>query len=278
MTRKEAMKEIELRVTDIGNGYKAGFIPKEYLWVFSLGESNRDIDKTKSLKIKKTFEVTGTNINPISISSDGKVADGQNRLDAILKMESIEMGAHIQFVPFTIEEIMIILNTTQKNWSINDFFKSNASKGINSYEKGLELMAIHDVDLSTLMAFIPIGNTMVKEGKNFVMPTDIEDSLSYVIKIKEAEVGILGNHRRVSRWAAAMNIISNRVEEIRDIDPEGYMVKEWEKRGGFDKISKDLPKIIKASTSGDQVMTLAGILSKALDYGAKRKLKLVFIN
>ncbi len=276
MTKREkAIKEVSKHLKDVGNGFKSGFIPNDLLWVFTFNNTNRGVDDTKVAKIQKTFDVTTFNVNPISVTKDMfEVADGQNRLIAAM---NAGVGAYVQVVPFTIEEIMIILNTTQKNWAVSDFFKSNASKGIESYQEGLELMAEYDIDLSTLMAFLPVGNTAVKNGDDFDMPEDIEKNLMYVSKIKDAEKSILGNYRRLSRWAGAMNIIYNRIEEIRDVEPDGYIMKEWVRRGGFDKIVQDLPKVIKKSTSGDQVMNLAGILSKAFDYRSKN-VRLVFMN
>ena len=275
MTRLQRVKEVKKDLVDAGRGFKVGFIKHADLSILISDETNRETNTTKVNKLAGTYATTGQNISPITLTKDFVTIDGQNRRDACIKAGT---DAYVQVVPFTAEELIVMLNTTQKNWSMLNFFESNAKKNIEAYVEGTELLAEFGVDLSTLMVFLPVGNTGVKEGKQFDMPEDIRQKLSNVVQIKEAELKVLGNHRRISRWASAMSLIQNTVDSrIEESGENSKIAKEWEKKG-FDKIIRDLPKVIMTSTAGDQALTLAGLLSKAFDYGSRKKLRLVQTN
>lgn len=103
--------------------------------IFKKLEGNRDLKSVN--KIIESIERVGYVINPIIVNENYEVIDGQNRLDALSKLN---MPVHY----FVVDGIGInearSLNLGQSNWSTIDFVKSYAASGNESYLMLVSLM------------------------------------------------------------------------------------------------------------------------------------------
>lgn len=246
--------------------------------LFEFLDSNRDTDKKKIDKLAGTFEDTDGNISPVVVNKNFVILDGQNRFEASKKAK-LEVFFIIHDDPsLEATDVVKVMNTTQKNWNIHNFFEHYSKEGVKGYVEGIKLIAKHEIDLSALERFLPVGNSMIKDGIPFDMPEDIEEKIEIAIKIKEAEKKVLTNSRRLYKWASAMkmldNVVSTRIEQS---GKNSLIEKEWKKRG-YDCIVKNLPHVIRISTSGDGTEELAALLSKAFDYRRTEKFEFVRSN
>lgn len=101
---------------------------------FEFSEANRAIDATHVRRLKRNIKTNGL-VQPIIVTSDGYIIDGQHRYHACR-----ELGVPIQYV---VRESMnmadvVELNNLSKRWSMLDKVQSFAAQGNDHYIKLLE--------------------------------------------------------------------------------------------------------------------------------------------
>lgn len=143
-------------------------------------EGNRDVKGTK--KIIASINKVGYVLSPILVNENFEVVDGQNRLEALKKLE-LE-------VPYIIQEGIGLeecrnLNIGQSNWNTKQFIESYAESGNDSYVRLLDLVNDFAKQLSiegVLCFAVPklITNTgggpykLVREGEIFLSAEQYE--------------------------------------------------------------------------------------------------------
>ena len=98
-------------------------------------KGNRDIKGTK--KVIKSIKDVGYILSPILVNEKYEVVDGQNRLDALKELKM--PVAYIRCEGIGINECRA-LNTSQSNWTTEQFIASYAENGYESYERLFELV------------------------------------------------------------------------------------------------------------------------------------------
>jgi hypothetical protein len=96
---------------------------------FKLLSLNRKLDRNQINKIKRSITNNGYIGNPILVNSDFEIFDGQHRFMALK-----EMGIEIPYevVPNDYDAI-VDLNTTHKNWTLNDYVNYYCERRCNSH-------------------------------------------------------------------------------------------------------------------------------------------------
>ncbi len=237
--------------------------------IFSENGTNRPVDTERAIKVGLTFEETMMNVSPVIVTKDFVIIDGHHRFYG-----SKNADTPVLFQIYTGEldasELMKIMNTNMKNWTIDNFFEHNAKDDVAGYPEALRLKRKYEIDLSSLERFLPITTLQIKKKVPFKLPDDIEYRVNTAIAIKEAEKKVLTNSRRLYKWASAMVLFENKIESRIECYGSVKLKNAWAK-DGFEKIIKDLPKILIKSTVNDGTEELAGILSLAFDYRRKNK-------
>ncbi len=239
------------------------------LSVFEENGTNRTVDTSRADKIGVTFEQTTMNINPVTGDKNFKIVDGHHRT-YIARQLGLPLYFQVYTGTLTGEELMKLLNINMKNWSLEDFFLHNSKDRIPGYLEALKIQRRHDIDLSSLERFLPVTTSQIKKSTPFDVPDDIEYKITTAISIKEAERKVLTNSRRLYKWASAMILFENKIKSRIECYGSVKLATAW-KEDGFEKIIKDLPKILIKTTANDGTEELAHLLSLAFDYRRKNK-------
>ena len=110
---------------------------------------NRDVTNKRVAIIKESIKTVGYISNPIKCNENMEVIDGQGRLEALKQLELP--------VEYTIEKGLGInecraMNLKPTAWTINDFIKSYAEYGVESYIRILKLQEKYGFSASVLYA------------------------------------------------------------------------------------------------------------------------------
>lgn len=98
--------------------------------MFKKLKGNRDVEPSRVNKIKESILNVGYITSPIIVNEKYEVIDGQGRLQALKELElPVEYIIH---KGIGITEC-ISMNVHQTNWSMRDYIKSYAERGIQSY-------------------------------------------------------------------------------------------------------------------------------------------------
>lgn len=112
--------------------------------VFKLKKDNRLIKE--NLKLKEEIKSIGILV-PILVNENFEVIDGQHRLEIAKKVK--------KKVPFIVikgagKKEIISINTTSKQWSLEDYIFSYAEEGLEEYQKMKRLLETYPITIGTL--------------------------------------------------------------------------------------------------------------------------------
>jgi len=128
---------------------------------------NRSIDKKKVAKLKTSISKTGQLINPIIVDQQGKVIDGQHRLQALIDMK-MPVWYIIRKVNGSIIKELIEGNNVVDKWKQIDFCKTYAETGNKEYQSILDT---HNFWENKMHRNIPFGRIVfaytTSEGRKF---------------------------------------------------------------------------------------------------------------
>jgi len=160
---------------------------------FKLLNGNRDIDEAHVRRLKASIKANNLlESNPILITENGEVLDGQHRLTACKELNlpvyyTVSNGGDVDTV--------ITLNTLSKNWSLLDYAKSYAARGDKSYEYIVRLCEEFRVGVSVVIALLSDGlalrddarkdNTPVLRFKTGKLKYSQSDYLTAQIKARQ---------------------------------------------------------------------------------------------
>lgn len=102
------------------------------LSVFKILEGNRNINLGNVERLVKSIEENGFLQMPIIVNENYEVIDGQHRLMAARKLNSIIYYHKVNNYDL---KTAIVLNRNQSNWSISDYIKSYCDLGYKDYIK-----------------------------------------------------------------------------------------------------------------------------------------------
>ena len=117
--------------------------------MFKFKSGNRNLDRNHINKLKKSITQYGfLQSKPIIVNEDCEIIDGQHRFIALK-----EMGMEIPYVVEPdIDDMLITLNVTQKNWTIKDYIKHYAKNGKESYKRLLRLSNEMKLDPTSILS------------------------------------------------------------------------------------------------------------------------------
>lgn len=134
---------------------------------FSYYSFNRTIDKKKVAKLKTSILKTNQVINPITVSLEGKVIDGQHRLEALKDMK-MPVWYVVRRINGTIIKELIESNNVVDKWKLINFCDAFAETGNKDYQNILE---VHDYWEKKLNRRLPFGRISFAythgDGKKF---------------------------------------------------------------------------------------------------------------
>ena len=110
------------------------------LSVFKILEGNRNINLGNVERLVKSIEENGFLQMPIIVNENYEVIDGQHRLMAARKLNSIIYYHKVNNYDL---KTAIVLNRNQSNWSISDYIRSYCDLGYKDY---IKLQQFHEVN------------------------------------------------------------------------------------------------------------------------------------
>jgi hypothetical protein len=133
---------------------------------FRFSKENREI-KTKTVAlIKESMQKFGfIPGRPVLINNDGIIIDGQHRF-----LAAKDLGIEVEYEMLSGDYIekMIKLNSTQSNWTLEDYINSYAIQNVDCYRKLLKFQEKYDLSLSssiTILFGAGIKSTHIRKGE-----------------------------------------------------------------------------------------------------------------
>jgi hypothetical protein len=149
--------------------------------MFEFMTANRSINRTHVNKLKKSLAEYGfLSSQPITVTHDMKVLDGQHRFIACK-----EMGIPIKYEIVDLKKmdnILVDLNNTQKKWNVSDYVVYYSQQGNSHYTRLLQLSGEYNISISAVCS---IAGDCVQGGKD----TDIIKAGNF--KFPDYEQGIV---------------------------------------------------------------------------------------
>ena len=146
---------------------------------------NRDLNKGHlSRLIKSIAQVNYLDYQPILVSDEGYVIDGQHRLAACKKLKLpvpyivMENAAHLTAVRQ--------LNANLKSWSYSDYVESYARMGNRDYQILLDFSEKYELPLVTA-TYLLSGRVIYSGGGDKPRKESVKDGTFKVHELKEAE-------------------------------------------------------------------------------------------
>ena len=207
---------------------------------FRFSENNREIKKASVEKIKHSMKEFGfIPGRPILVTKDGVVVDGQHRL-----LAAKELGIEIQYETIDGDYMkkMIELNSTQTNWTLNDYVKSYASLNIDCYRKLLKFQEKYNLGMSVTIALCidnKIKTSDIRIGKMFVMSPYAEDVADFVLNCSHIP------YNKDYKFIQAINNVYKKLN-----------------RAQLTKLRTNLISVPQLSKSADYVIAFENILNK----------------
>lgn len=148
---------------------------------FTFLTANRPVQRNHVNKLKKSLSEYGfLESQPITVTNDYKILDGQHRFIACK-----EMGIPIKYVQVDtkkMDNILVDLNNTQKKWNVLDYVTYYAQTGNPHYIKLLSLSKQYKISIGAVCA---IASESMQGGSD----TDIIKAGHF--KFENCEVGIV---------------------------------------------------------------------------------------
>lgn len=127
---------------------------------FKIHHDNRKISKSHVKKIKKSIRQVGL-LDPIKVSTDGYILNGQHRFCAIKELQEEGVFENIKYIiinDMDEREAIITLNSIQKELSITDYLEIYAKNGNKQYQKILDLADEYGQSVGAVVTIISCGS------------------------------------------------------------------------------------------------------------------------
>jgi hypothetical protein len=149
---------------------------------FKFSKENREIKVKVVSSIKDSMQKFGfIPGRPVLIDSDGYIIDGQHRF-----LAAKELGIDVEYEVLDGESFtkMIYLNSTQSNWTLQDYVNSYASQNIDCYRKLLKFQDKYDLTLSSAITLFFTGGEHskdIREGKDIKIRGNAEAIMEFIL-------------------------------------------------------------------------------------------------
>lgn len=226
---------------------------------FTFLSANRPVQRNHVNKLKKSLSEYGfLESQPITVTEDYKILDGQHRFIACK-----EMGIPIKYVKIDtkkMDNILVDLNNTQKKWNVLDYVTYYAQQGNEHYIRLLQLSEHYNISISSVCS---IAGDSVYGGHD----TDIIKAGRF--KFDNYEVGIVEG--KIERILAACKFMGLKPCE-RIVKSLVLISKhpQFKWKEFMQKVEYQRDKCYKCSTTSGYIRMLENI------YNNKRKNKVVF--
>lgn len=150
--------------------------------MFKTTAGNRLVMKTHLANLKRSIQIKNLlHLNPIIVNESWEVIDGQHRL---LAAEALNADVYfIQEKGLTLDDV-VLLNTTAKQWKLDDYLQSYIARGYKDYIKVRDFAHENGISTSNALAILATGEeeghisapyTVFKEGKFEVVNIDFAE-------------------------------------------------------------------------------------------------------
>jgi hypothetical protein len=150
--------------------------------VFSFSKENREVKVKNVEAIKQSMSkhgfITG---RPILTTNDGVIIDGQHRF---LAAKELGIEVEYQMLDGDYLEKMIQLNSTQSNWSLEDYVNSYASQNVDCYIKLLKFQEKYDLSLSSAITIFfgsGVNSSTIRKGEVIKIRRNSEGIIEYIL-------------------------------------------------------------------------------------------------
>lgn len=229
---------------------------------FNLINDNREINDKHVKKLAKSVALLGTNLQAIIVNSKMEVLDGSHRLQACKSASVPVRYLVLDPLEYSNEEIMIQLNINSKNWTLENYIE-HYSHSQNEYKRLLYVENKYGIGYFAALAILGINQRQIKDGVNFIVPTDFETSIKHVIKLRET----------YKLWTGKVLRALPAAQGLRDINA---IIESKSKRGdtlastfNIDRAIKNVPKVISIMGIADTKDTVRKMLSDSHDKGLR---------
>lgn len=119
---------------------------------FLFSKQNREIKTKTIIAIKESMKKFGfIPGRPVLVTKEWIIIDGQHRF---LAAKDLNIEVEFEILEGDYLEKMIQLNSTQSNWSLEDYVNSYASQNIDCYRKLLKFKDKYDLTLSSAITIL----------------------------------------------------------------------------------------------------------------------------
>jgi hypothetical protein len=207
---------------------------------FLFSKQNREINLKTVASIKESMKEFGfIPGRPVLINKEGVIIDGQHRF---LAARDLNIDVEFEIIEGDSIKKMIKLNSTQSNWTLNDYINSYASQNVDCYRKLLKFQEKYDLSLSASISLLfgaGIKSSVIKKGE--------------IIKIKE-------NAENIAEFVLNCNTISYNKDHkfIRAVSS----VYEKLTKSQLNRLKANLIIIPKLSNSTDFIIAFENVINK----------------
>lgn len=111
---------------------------------FKFIDTNRKVGDCKALK-KSIMRLDLTPWNPIKVTPNFEIIDGQNRFKACMELKKPIYYTIIDVPGIDVDDVITTLNTVQKNWNLNDYVAMYTKKGVKNYVDFAQFVEYHHI-------------------------------------------------------------------------------------------------------------------------------------
>jgi hypothetical protein len=196
--------------------------------IFKKNMLNRDIDPGNLKKITASLKARNLlQFRPILVNENFEVVDGQHRLEAA---KQLGIDVYYQIQKDGTEEDILLLNSCQKNWHLDDYLSFYIAKSKEEYLKLRQFMNKNSLKLAyCLQLFNQNGgrNGVIFRAGAYKFPanlSDTNDQLLYVKHIQEfLNQKIIGNRTFIYTGTFLKAIVS--FLNIKEVDRDIFLKK-----------------------------------------------------
>lgn len=149
---------------------------------FVFSKQNREIKPKTVLSIKESMKKFGfIPGRPVLITKEWIIVDGQHRF-----LAAKDLGIEVEFemLEGNYLDKMIQLNSTQSNWTLEDYVNSYASQSIDCYRKLLKFQEKYDLNLSaaiTIFFGAGIKSFDIRKGENLKIRANADQIADFIL-------------------------------------------------------------------------------------------------
>lgn len=149
---------------------------------FVFSKQNREVKTKTVLSLKESMAKFGfIPGRPVLITKEWVIVDGQHRF-----LAARDLGIEIEFeiLEGNYLDKMIHLNSTQSNWTLEDYVNSYASQNIDCYRKLLKFKEKYDLNLSsaiTIFFSASVKSVNIKKGEILKINNNADQVADFIL-------------------------------------------------------------------------------------------------